>query len=185
MIVGLRLKIFHVKPLIDFHLKILFKWFTASFCGRHSWTLHVGLLPRRMGPGWSLAIFIIILMLSQDCWPWEWPWYDHDNRDNDNEIMTIVTFPGGCCTSRETTAAGSFTGISQTTMGGFYLLHRSGFMKISFLFMIPIDTLTFMISWHHVSYIQHDYRQQHMSLISLRWKSCNMGPERCLDNFLA
>ena len=83
-------------------------------------------------------------------------------------IMTIVTFPGGCCTSRETTGAGSFTGISQTTMGDFYLLHRPGFMKICFLFMIPIDTLTFMISWHHVSYIQHDYRQQHMSLISLR-----------------
>ena len=173
MIVGLRLKIFHVKPLIDFHWKILFKWFTASFCGPHSWTLHVGLLPRRMEPGWSLAIIIIFCDA------------DHESDHDMIMIMTIVTFPGGCCTSRETTGAGSFTGISQTTMGGFYLLHRPGFMKIWFLFMITIDTLTFMISWHHVSYIQHDYRQQHMSLISLRWKSCNMGPELCSDNFWA
>ena len=108
MIVGLRLKIFHVKPLIDFHRKILFKWFTASFCGPHSWTLHVGLLPRRMEPGWSLAIIIIFCDA------------DHESDHEMIMIMTIVTFPGGCCTSRETTGAGSFTGISQTTMGGLF-----------------------------------------------------------------
>ena len=116
MMVGLRLKIFHVKPLIEFHWKILFKWFTASFCGPHSWTLHVGLLPRRMGPGWSLAIIIIFVILTMIM------------TMGMIMIMTIVTFPGGCCTSRETTGAGSFTGISQTTMGDFYLLHRPGFI---------------------------------------------------------